>query len=33
MLNNVAHALWDFFVAWGEYRYKIAKKNNFRYIF
>lgn len=22
-------AVWDFFVAWGEYRYKVAKRNGY----
>jgi hypothetical protein len=29
MLNKIKIAVWDFFVAWGEYRYKIAKKNGY----
>jgi hypothetical protein len=30
---KILKAIWDFFEAWGEYRYQLAKKRGFRYDF
>jgi hypothetical protein len=30
-MKNVITAVWDFFVAWGEYRYQIAKRRGLQY--
>lgn len=28
-MKNFRQTVWDFFIAWGEYRYKLAKKNGY----
>jgi len=28
-MKEFAKAVWDFFVAWGEYRYQIAKRRGY----
>jgi len=30
-MKKVTQAIWDFFVAWGEYRYQVAKRRGFQY--
>jgi hypothetical protein len=30
-MKNFKQALWDFFVAWGEYKYEQAKKRQLRW--
>lgn len=28
-MKNFIQAVWDFFVAWGEHRYRLAKRNGY----
>ena len=28
-MKKFAQAIWNFFEAWGEYRYKLAKRNGY----
>lgn len=30
-MKRVLTAVWGFLEAWGEYKYQVAKRNNFRY--
>jgi len=30
-MKKFMNAVWDFFVAWGEYRYQVAKRRGFQY--
>jgi len=30
-MKKFAQAVWDFFVAWGEHRYELAKKRQLRW--
>lgn len=30
-MKRFLNAVWDFLVAWGEYRYKLSKQNQYRW--
>lgn len=30
-MKKFGKAVWDFFVAWGEYRYKVSRQHQYRW--